>query len=488
MERPRGHSVASRTQEPSIAEIAVTQDRLTSLRPHLRVEQRPARRALTTPQRLRVPADLGAVAVGALLAGAGAANLAYAALLLATLVRLGTYRKHLHLSVLTEIPRLVLSTAFPLGLLAPLSPWVDLPTSLYSQAIVTGAGLVVGRTAAYATLRSLRRRDPTRRERVVIIGMGDVGLELGRQFEARPQYGMQVVGYVDDLDDDGRSEPAPLLGGLAELEEVIARAGAHRVIVAFGPSASHELVAILRSAVLHDVEVYVVPRFFELGLTPAGPDVELVWGIPLARVRRAALRVTAFRLKRAADVILSALLIVAFSPVLAATALAVRLSSPGPVLFRQRRVGQFGREIEVLKFRTLLENDDADVQWNVVEDPRRTPIGGFLRRTSLDELPQLWNVLRGDMALVGPRPERPYFVNRFSAQVPRYADRHRLPVGLTGLAQVHDLRGDTSIEERARFDNYYIEHWTPWEDVKIAVMTVVMLARDALGTGGPKTR
>ncbi len=123
----------------------------------------------------------------------------------------------------------------------------------------------------------------------------------------------------------------------------------------------------------------------------------------------------------------------------------------------------------MLKFRTLpreRRRRRAVDAWPAT--PVRTPIGGFLRRTSLDELPQLWNVLRGDMALVGPRPERPYFVNRFTAQVPRYADRHRLPVGLTGLAQVHDLRGDTSIEERARFDNYYIEHWTPWEDVKIA--------------------
>jgi lipopolysaccharide/colanic/teichoic acid biosynthesis glycosyltransferase len=187
-------------------------------------------------------------------------------------------------------------------------------------------------------------------------------------------------------------------------------------------------------------------------------------------------------------VVLAALLLVLLSPVMAVTALAVKLSSPGPVLYRQRRVGQFGREIEMLKFRTLRENDDGDMQWTVVEDPRRTSGGDFLRRTCIDELPQLWNVIRGDMAMVGPRPMRPYFVNRFSAQVPRYADRHRLPVGLTGLAQVHGLRGDTSIEERARFDNYYIEHWTPWEDVKIAALTVLILIRDAFGIGAARKR
>jgi hypothetical protein len=195
---------------------------------------------------------------------------------------------------------------------------------------------------------------------------------------------MEVVGYVDDLDDvdeESAEGRPPLLGRLGDLEEVIDKARARSVIVAFGPSASQELVTILRSAVLHDTEVYVGPRFFELGLTPAGPDVELVWGIPLARVRRAALRVTAFRLKRAVDMVLAALLLVLFSPVLLvspvllATAAAVKLSSHGPVLFRQARVGQFGRPIEVLKFRTLSENDDADAQWTVAADPRQTRTG-----------------------------------------------------------------------------------------------------------------
>ena len=197
-------------------------------------------------------------------------------------------------------------------------------------------------------------------------------------------------------------------------------------------------------------------------------------------VRRAALRAGAWKVKRVADVLVSAMLLLLLSPLLAVLALAVRLSSPGPVLFRQRRIGQHGHEIEVLKFRTLRVNADADVTWSVEDDPRQTTVGRWLRRLSLDELPQLWNVLRGDMSLVGPRPERPHFVSRFSAQVTHYADRHRLPVGLTGLAQIHGLRGDTSIEERARFDNYYIEHWSPWEDVKVIIATVGVILRDAL--------
>jgi exopolysaccharide biosynthesis polyprenyl glycosylphosphotransferase len=197
-------------------------------------------------------------------------------------------------------------------------------------------------------------------------------------------------------------------------------------------------------------------------------------------VRRAALQLAAWRVKRVVDVTLASAALVALSPVLAVLALAVRLSSPGPVLFRQRRTGQGGREIDVLKFRTLRVNGDADVTWSVDDDPRQTGVGRWLRRLSLDELPQLWNVLRGDMSIVGPRPERPFYVDRFRTTVAGYDHRHRLPVGLTGLAQVHGLRGDTSIAERARFDNFYIEHWSPWLDVRIMLRTVTAVARDAL--------
>jgi lipopolysaccharide/colanic/teichoic acid biosynthesis glycosyltransferase len=160
------------------------------------------------------------------------------------------------------------------------------------------------------------------------------------------------------------------------------------------------------------------------------------------------------------------------SPFLLAVAVAVKLSSPGPVLFRQRWVGEGGREILVPKFRTLRVNHDSDTRWSVDDDPRVTNVGRLMRRTSVDELPQLWSVLKGDMSLVGPRPERPVFVKRFNADVWGYGDRHRVPVGLTGWAQVHGLRGDTSITERARFDNQYIEHWSLWRDFVVLLRTL----------------
>ena len=262
-----------------------------------------------------------------------------------------------------------------------------------------------------------------------------------------------------------------------QLDSLLREHDVRRVVVAFGPARESELVSVLRVAVAHDTDVHIVPRFFDCGVTPTGPDTDDVRGIPLYRVHRAALRARAWYAKRVVDVVVAGGVLVVMSPVLALVALAVKLSSPGPVFFRQERIGQDGREIEVPKFRTLRVNYDSDTQWNVADDPRLTGVGRLIRRTSIDELPQLWSVLKGDMSLVGPRPERPFFVRRFTADINGYGDRHRLPVGLTGWAQVHGLRGDTSIEERARFDNQYIEHWSLWRDFVILLRTVAEVVR-----------
>lgn len=429
---------------------------------------------------LRAVADVAAVTVG--LAVALPVTWASTVLALGFLVCLaatGTYRRHLSLSALSEVPRLLMAVATSLLGVSTLSLLVTLPATLLRQTVVTGLAVLVGRTLTYAVIRQARRAGRLR-EPVAIIGAGSVGIELHRQLLEHPEYGLDPVGLVDDVPAD---PDLPLLGGLDQLPEVIDDHHLRRVLVAYGPTGEQELITILRSTVLHGVELHVVPRFFELGLAPAGPDIEDIWGIPLYRVRRAALRDSSWKAKRIADVLVSGTLLLLLSPLLALLALLVKLSSPGPVLFRQVRIGQHGTEIEVLKLRTLRVNDDSDATWSVSDDPRQTGVGRWLRRLSLDELPQLWNVLRGDMALVGPRPERPLFVSRFSAQITGYEDRHRLPVGLTGLAQVHGLRGDTSIEERARFDNSYIEHWSPWLDLKITILTFGAIVRAALERG-----
>jgi exopolysaccharide biosynthesis polyprenyl glycosylphosphotransferase len=248
-------------------------------------------------------------------------------------------------------------------------------------------------------------------------------------------------------------------------------------MVAFGAAREAALVDMLRTCDRLDVEVFIVPRLFELHNTTR--DSDDVWGIPLMRVRRAAFRSRWWEVKRAIDVAASVAALLALAPLLAVCALGVRVEGGPGVIFKQSRVGLDGRPFQVLKFRSLKPVDEGEsrTQWNIAHDKRLGPFGRFLRKSSLDELPQLWNILRGDMSLVGPRPERPHFVDEFSTHIPRYMARHRVPAGLTGWAQVHGLRGDTSIEDRARFDNYYIENWSFWLDVKIILRTVSQVLR-----------
>jgi exopolysaccharide biosynthesis polyprenyl glycosylphosphotransferase len=183
--------------------------------------------------------------------------------------------------------------------------------------------------------------------------------------------------------------------------------------------------------------------------------------------------------KRLFDICFAGFMLVLCAPLYGALALAVKVTSPGPVYFRQSRVGKRGKFVQVLKFRSMRVNNDSDTQWDVSADARVTPIGEIMRKTSLDELPQLWNVVKGDMSLVGPRPERPFFVEQFQAEVPHYQDRHRVPVGLTGLAQVNGLRGDTSIDERAWFDNHYIDNWSMTHDLVILARTAIAVIKQA---------
>jgi len=225
------------------------------------------------------------------------------------------------------------------------------------------------------------------------------------------------------------------------------------------------------------VDMYIIPRFFELGLQAAPRDVDMVWGYPLVRLRRSTMRASGRAAKRAFDSGVAALMLLLLSPLYGLLALAVKVTSPGPIYFRQRRIGKNGHEVEVLKFRSMRVNEESDTQWSVNDDDRVTKIGRIMRKTSSDELPQLWNVLRGEMSLVGPRPERPFFVEQFEQEVPRYGDRHRVPVGLTGLSQVKGLRGDTSIEDRAWFDNHYIENWSVGGDLMILARTAGAVIR-----------
>jgi exopolysaccharide biosynthesis polyprenyl glycosylphosphotransferase len=335
--------------------------------------------------------------------------------------------------------------------------------------------VLAGRAVAYGATRAARSRHAGL-EPAVIVGAGPVGVNVANLLLQRPEHGLLPVGFVDAVADTDL--PLPVLGHPRDLRTVVAARGLRRVVLAFGVARESEIVGALRDCADLSVDVHVVPRFFELG-TSEGPSTDELWGFPLVHLRRTAHRGAAWRAKRAFDVVVASTALVLTAPLSLACAVAVRLTSPGPVLFRQKRVGQFGQPIEILKFRTMRMNDDSDTTWSVThDDDRVTSAGRLLRPTHLDELPQLLNVLRGQMSIVGPRPERPCFCDRFSVEVPGYRDRHRVPVGITGWAQVHGLWGDTSIEDRARFDNRYIEQWSLWRDAVILLRTIpTMLSR-----------
>ncbi len=338
--------------------------------------------------------------------------------------------------------------------------------------------VLLGRALAYKAIRDARARGFVR-ESTLIIGAGKVGVRVAKTLEEHPEFGLVPIGFLDSFHDDDL--PLPLLGNAADLSKIVTQYRVQRVILAFGGTREPEMVTILRECDRLQVDIYMLPRLFELGMGPEGPFTEDLWGIPLVLLRRSAIRSLAWRTKRIFDLVVGSLLLLFSMPVFVAAVIGVRLSGPGPIFFTQRRVGQNGKVFPLLKFRTLQENDDSDTTWSVAQDHRITPVGKLLRRTSIDELPQLINVLKGEMSLVGPRPERPFFVDRFRVAVHGYDDRHRVPVGITGWAQIHGLRGDTSLEERAIFDNYYVEHWSLWRDIVILTRTILSVLK---GQGG----
>lgn len=421
--------------------------------------------------------DVLALAPPIMVWSTGRWGVALVAMVVVALGLRGHYRIPIALSRAVRVGDVAACVVVPLGLLIAVQGSVLAVHPGVAVAAVSLPLLVVARACWWAGVRAWRIAGRLR-EPILIVGAGRIGVELARVLDDHPEYGLCPIGFLDSFDEEDLR--LPFLGRADDLAEVLrSHPGVRRIVIAFGATREPDMVTILRACDQADVEVYVVPRFFELGHVAKDRDVEIIWGLPLRRLRQAATRTRGRRLKRAFDIAASGLAIACAAPILAVIAVAVRLTSPGPALFHQRRVGQLGAPIDVLKFRTLRVNDRSDTQWSVTSDNHVTTVGRVLRRTSLDELPQLFNVFRGDMSLVGPRPERPHFVSQFIGEVPRYGDRHRVPVGMTGLAQVHGLRGDTSIDQRARMDNHYIENWSLGGDLGILSRTALAVVRAA---------
>lgn len=434
---------------------------------------------------------LGAALLGGTPATAGNIGWAfvYGALVLVLVGRAGGYRFRLEVS-----PFEYLGEVFVACLVAA--------TAVISARVLTGGNETdareIVRLWAFATmylgaarvgLSIAARREDRPGLKTLIIGAGTVGHLVARRLHDHPELGLRPVGFLDKEPRDDPDDPLPVLGASWDLEDVARREGIEHVIVTFSTAPHEVLLGLVRRCRALGLEVSLVPRLFEEISNRV--SVEHLGGIALLRVDQIDPRGWQFEVKYALDRVAAAIIVIAISPVLLTIAALVKLTSPGPVFYRQRRVGLDGREFDILKFRTMRVAPE-DQQWNAewaqraigedvdvpVADPakasedRRTPIGRWLRRWSLDELPQLLNILRGEMSFIGPRPEQARYVPAFAQHVYRYGDRHRVKSGLTGWAQIHGLRGDTSLADRIEWDNFYVENWSPLLDLKILVLTL----------------
>jgi exopolysaccharide biosynthesis polyprenyl glycosylphosphotransferase len=324
----------------------------------------------------------------------------------------------------------------------------------------------------------------------LILGAGAVGAEMEWRLREQPELGLKLIGYIDGNPPPAHKVPqrtAPVLGPPEDLVRIAQETGTEHVILAFSSTADRGLVPIVRQCEANGIQVSLVPRMYE-SLTKR-LRFEQVGTLPLVGLHSVDPLGWQFMVKHVFDRVLAGVALLLLAPVMLAAAIAIKLESPGPVLFRQRRVGRDGRHFDILKFRSMamplherghaaVELPEGTAPGGVEGEDRRTRLGRLLRRSSIDELPQLFNVLKGDMSLVGPRPERPEFAALFAETLERYDDRHRVKSGITGWAQVKGLRGRTSLADRVRWDNYYIQNWSLNLDAKILLLTFAAVIRE----------
>jgi Undecaprenyl-phosphate glucose phosphotransferase len=338
--------------------------------------------------------------------------------------------------------------------------------------VLAAVGLVLARMLVRSAFRALRLRGFNQRD-IVIAGEGDAVERLVDRIDAFPELGLRVRGMVTHEQSPSVGVAGkPVLGHFAQIAEVIAQVKADEVLIALPWSQQDEVSRLLDLLKDETVDVRLVPDVH--AYVTLGCEVEDFDGVPVVRINDSPLIGWYAAAKRLTDVVVAAIALVVLSPLLLMIAVLVKLTSPGPVLYQQERMGLDGRTFQMLKFRSMRMDAEASTGavWAREADNRRTLFGTILRKTSLDELPQLWNVLRGEMSLVGPRPERPVFVHQFRKEIPHYMLRHKVKSGITGWAQVNGWRGNTSLRRRIECDLYYIQNWSYALDLKILTLTL----------------
>lgn len=328
-------------------------------------------------------------------------------------------------------------------------------------------------TAVRLLLRHYRKKGYNLKH-IVIVGDGRTAANYSEMVRRRTDLGYNILGYYAP---DGQWAAHEWLGGYDRLPETIKDLNPDEVVIALPPEDYPHIGGLIRACDRAGVYIHIIPCYDEYTSSKMG--VETIEGINIVDIRVIPLsRVDNAIIKRCMDLAVSIVVLLVTSPIMLIAAIGTKLSSPGPILFRQERVGKDKKPFQMLKFRSMRINDKSDTAWSRSEDSRKTLFGSILRKCSIDELPQFFNILRGDMSVVGPRPEIPYYVEQFSDEVPLYMIKHYVRPGITGWAQVNGLRGDTSIKGRIEHDIYYIENWTPFFDVRIMFMTMFHLVND----------
>ena len=436
-----------------------------------------------------------AAALGAQAAGIDSGPLRWVALfgvlVLAVNAARGMYRPRLRAELLEDLRGVVVATSLAAMAVLTLRELISEPSDLAAQVIRPWAFATVyvaaGRVALHWSQTQARRHGEALRP-TLIVGAGRIGRLTARRLLEQPELGLRPIGFLDKepMDAQEGAPVLPVLGASWDLDRVVEEHGVQQVIVTFSTAPDEVLLRLFRRCEELGVSVAFVPRLFEK--VTGRLTVDYLGGLPVIAARAPHPHGIQFGIKYAVDRLLAAVLLLLASPLMIAAAVGVLLTLGRPIFFRQQRVGRDGREFEMLKFRSMrppswdgdeeqLELPPDTAPGGVEGADRRNGLGSLLRRTSIDELPQLLNVLKGDMSLIGPRPERPQFVGLFEQSVYRYGDRHRVKSGITGWAQVHGLRGKTSLADRVEWDNYYIENWSLWLDLKICLRTAVAVFR-----------
>ncbi|TWH59717.1 Undecaprenyl-phosphate glucose phosphotransferase [Desulfitobacterium sp. LBE] len=339
--------------------------------------------------------------------------------------------------------------------------------------IFTSILTITERAALRAALNNIRKKGYNKKH-ILIIGTGRLAKRLIMALKENHYLGYEIIGIVDENTTVGKNlAGVTVIGGISDLENIITERKIDEIFITISTREYDVFRKIIKICEKSGVRTQIVPDYARF--IPAKPQMDEVEGIPLINIRHVPLDnfLKAFG-KRAFDVVVSLAGLALCLPLFLIIIIGIKLDSPGPILFSQERVGLNKKNFMMYKFRTMKVQsaEESDQEWTTKEDRRKTRLGNMLRKTSLDELPQLWNVLKGDMSLVGPRPERPFFVEQFKEKIPRYMVKHHVRPGITGWAQVNGWRGDTSIRKRIECDIYYIENWTFMFDLKILALTI----------------